>query len=225
MYAVANIDSSLWGTRSIGDVKTSATDPNTTKTQTVADLEEAVPVTSSPTGGNDGTDGSKKGLATFCRVHTGAALATSTVATVDGEGGVPPMRDGSEGAASSTGTLATDSSDPDDDGTTDETGTEQGPGGKEGLGGDKERGKLSLRAWKFILLALWVLINVGLTLSLLYGRLLVVGSLFFFSQVHAQVFFVVAAWLEMRLQRRSALPPQPPCANVLAEGSINNCKR
>lgn len=59
-----------------------------------------------------------------------------------------------------------------------------------------------------MLALLWVLANVGLTLTLVYWRLRVVGAFCFFSQYPAQGFFVVAAWLEMRLQRRSALPPR-----------------
>lgn len=224
MYAVANIDSALWGTRSIGDVTNSATNPNTPNTKIVADMDDALPFTSSLGGGNDGSDGIKQEVGAFSHLHTGTAVDTSAVALVDEDEALLRRLKlgGSDNEGSSIGTLGTERSDSESDENSGEKGTEQGPGGKEGRGGDEKRGKLSLRAWKFVLLALWVFVNVGLTLSLLYWSLGALGSIFFFCQLPAQAFLVVAAWFEMRLQRRSALPPPPPFADGLAEGSVTD---
>lgn len=119
-------------------------------------MEEAVPLNPSLRGGISGNDGSKQRIATFSEVYFGAALPASANATVDEEGAMPPpKRDGSHGAGSSTGTVGTECANSDAHRNNDETGIEQGPGGKEEREGDQIHGKLSFRAWKLVILALW----------------------------------------------------------------------
>lgn len=75
---------------------------------------------------------------------------------------------------------------------------------------------LSLRKRKLIVLAVWVLVNMGVTVVFLLWRLYLVVVLNFFSNFAGLVTIVVAARVEAFLQRRSSHPPN-------ASNGSSNC--
>ena len=195
MYAVANIDSALWGTRSIGEVKNASAEPIVGTNTTLTDKGNNLTLSR----GSD-SEGGVVGvrILTFTRGPRGAVRAVHTPAEV------VPLVHGSDLFVDygSSGKRVAEQP---------ETEARRAGKGKEGGGGGgrKNRG-LSLRVWKFVILAWWVIVNIGLTASYLQWRLSLLAAVGFFSQSAGLVFFVVAAWFEMRLQRSSALPPSPP---------------
>lgn len=189
MYAVANIDSALWGTRSVGDVTctstTTATDSDT-DTDTDSGDNGEVAATRSPGGNSGGDDGITMREFDFSR---GEVLVATTAPKADEEEAVPHERPGTDAPKVSG----------------------DGGYGREASEGEGKRGGwFSLKASKFIILALWVLVNVGVTLAYSRWRLYTLALFGFFSQIAGMAVFVAAAWVEMRLQCRAALPPSSP---------------
>lgn len=201
MYTMANIDSALWGTRSVGDVKctTSGADTDSDSDTGYSDEAEAVPPRRVNVGGDDGI------MMRDFELSCGDTPAAPGAPHGNVEEEVPhrdPDSDdaavgisGGGGRGREAGELGTDG--------------RSGRKGKEG-GGKKSGIRLSLFAWKFIILVPWVLVNVGVTVGYLRWRLYTLALVGFFSQIAGMVFFIVAAWVEMRLQRRSTLPPSLP---------------
>lgn len=204
MYAVANIDSALWGTRSVGDVKCTSTstitDSDTDSDTGSGDNCEEAEATRPHWGNGGGDDGVMMRDFAFSR---GAALAETTAIGADEEEAVPPRKrldsdalgiSGVSGYGREAGA---------------ESVTETRRDRKDEVGSIK-RGRISLKASKFIILVPWVLVNVGVTVAYLRCRLYTLALIVFFSQIAGMAVFVVAAWVEMRLQRRSTLPPSSP---------------
>lgn len=208
MYAVANIDSALWGTRSIGDVKcTSAGAVTDSDTDTDSDTGNVGGVEATPRRRvNDDGDGGVK--MTHFALSRGDDPAAPAAREADEEEKVPHTCPDSDAPGASGGRGGGRKGD--------EPVTEVHRG-QEG-GGERKKSRrrgLSLRAWKFIILVPWVLVNVGVTVAYIRWRLYTLALLGFFAQIAGMVVFVVAAWVEARLQRRSALPPKvlPPPAD------------
>lgn len=103
MYAVANIDSALWGTRSIGDVKFTATIAPALQTPTRWSIwTMPYPYPPSSLGSrDDGNDVVRKSVTEVSQEHLGIALVAPAV-NMDEEEAVPLMRDGSDVVGSST---------------------------------------------------------------------------------------------------------------------------
>ncbi len=213
MYAVANIDSALWGTRSVGEVKNASTDTAGSGKDTGTDSNsvtyEAVRQNRSDDNGRD-SDGNYTGgggiMMRAITVPRGQRQPQPAASGADEEQAVPL-----EGESSG---VVADGSDGDGDASAREAEkaeTEACRVGERGGSSVAGRGNLSLRDWKFVMLASWILFSVGLTASYLRWRLYKLAALIFFSQAFGLVFFIVAAWLEMRLQRSYALPlPSAP---------------
>lgn len=226
MYAVANIDSALWGTRSIGEVKNALTSISPSNTNPAADMDQADHVTTTcRTGCSDGSDGIRKRVLSCLRGEERSAPLKSDVTSINEDASVPLLRDAPDDAAlgSCNGTVGMR-----DFGVSgcgrEADGAEKHPQSRCGEEGGEERDRekrssLSLRAWKFVLLALWVLFNMCVTATFLHWRLETVAELAFFSQLPSLMIFVLAAWVEMQFQRRSALPP-PPSAGTLDGGCV-----
>ncbi|CAM9457889.1 unnamed protein product [Pylaiella littoralis] len=226
MYAVANIDSALWGTRSIGEVKNALTSISPSDTNPAADMDQADHVTTTcRTGCSDGSDGIRKRVLSCLRGEERSAPLKSDVTSINEDASVPLLRDAPDDAAvgSCNGTVGMR-----DFGVSgcgrEADGAEKHPQSRCGEEGGEERDRekrssLSLRAWKFVLLALWVLFNMCVTATFLHWRLETVAELAFFSQLPSLMIFVLAAWVEMQFQRRSALPP-PPSAGTLDGGCV-----
>lgn len=198
MYTVANIDSALWGTRSIGEVKSTSTVTNS-DSDTDSDAigqAEATP----PRRANGGSDG-RVMVRDFALSRGDAPPAVAAAVEAHEEEAMPRKHPGSGAPEISGG------------GRRKREVTESGAEVRHGRkveGGGKQSGRLSLRTWKFIILAPWVLVNVGVTVAFLWWRLYTLALVGFFLQIAGMAAFIVAAWVEMRLQRRSARPPSRP---------------
>ena len=219
MYAVANIDSSLWGTRSVGEVKNASVNTANTATHTNTDIDADVNDANTTVTGKaerrnssrdrDGVGGGNRivvKIMTLSRWLSGGA---------DEEAASLLKRHDSSHAIVDSGACS-GSSIGEAEQTTEIKEHRDGKGGDGHGGGRKNHGRLSLRAWKFVILASWGLANIGLTASYLRWGLSTLAALGFFSQSVGLGFFIVAAWVEMRLQRSSTivLPPQGVKASV-----------
>ncbi len=207
MYAVANIDSALWGTRSIGEVMSTSTTiaGSVSDTDTDADSATDKAVRQNPshdTAGHGDCTGSGGGIMMRAFALSQAQCKPQTTASDGDDEEAVPLK----GHKRHSSDVLAGGSDDDGDASAGEAeqGETEGCGGGSGAEG---RGNLSLRAWKFVILSSWMLVNVGLTASCLRWRLDTLAALGFFSQTFGLVFFIVTAWLEMRLQRSYALPP------------------
>lgn len=218
MYAVANIDSALWGTRSIGEVKNALTSTNPDETNPAAGMDQAISLTSCR---SDGNGGIRKRVLSCWRGDQRNAPVKSFVGPINEEATVPLLSDasdavvgsgsGSVGVGVGMGDFRTDCdrgaewTEKHSRARRNEEEEEEGRGG----GNGEECCSLSLRSWKFVLLAVWVVFNMCVTATFLHWRLETVAELAFFSQLPSLMIFVVAAWVEMQFQRRAALPPRP----------------
>jgi len=180
MYAVANIDSALWGTRSIGEVKNASTTTGGSAAGTDTDTDSVTDkvVRKNPSRDNrgDGDCAGGGGGGIMMRALTlsrGQRKTQAAASDADEEEAVPLKGHNSD-------VVAVDGDDYGRAEETEQTETEARRWGKRGSG-IESRGNLSLRAWKFVILASWMLANVGLTASYLRWRLDTLAALGFFS--------------------------------------------
>lgn len=175
MYAMSNIDSALWGTRSVGNVKSAANSAITDAGNITGDMEET---TAEPPRW----------------INTGGGPAAPTAAQADEEKPVPHERRDSDALGVPGGGGCRRQAEW-------ETHVRRGRKGAE----DKKNAGWSLRTCKFVILASWILVNVGVTAAILWWRVYALALLGFFGQAAGMTVFGVAARVETRLQRRSAL--------------------
>lgn len=212
MYSVANIDSALWGTRSVGDVNATA--------KVIDDADEQPP---SRSRWRQRQRKRRSPVAPVCvdgTQHTEMSSLSSSDASDDeldeaayyeyfnqkfASGHADDVERGSRafGIKSSTTVHGTS------------TALRDTRRKKEGNAAPRRRRcccRMSLRRRKFLVLTAWVLLNMAVTVTFLLWRLRLVVVLNFFSNFAGLVTIVVAARIEAQYQRRraNAEPPLGP---------------